>query len=65
MDASRRRTHIYEWNHLSYGGASPLGDIYDIDDEDDVYDWYGPEDHEFKRTPVPVHCGYQEDPLMH
>ena len=54
-----RRTHIYEWNHLSYGGQSPL-DIYDIADEDGIYDWYGPEDHEFKETPVPVQCGYQD-----
>ena len=35
MAASSNRTHIYEWNHLSYEGASPL----DIDDEDDVCDW--------------------------
>ena len=60
MGASMRRTHIYEWSHLSYGGASPFDNIYDIDDEDNIYDWYGPEDHEFKRTPVPAQCVYQD-----
>ena len=59
-EASMRRTHIYEWNHLSYGGASPHCKIYDTDDDDDIYDWYGLADHEFKETPVPVQYGYQD-----
>ena len=60
MAASSNMTHLYEWNHLSCAGASPLDDIYDIDDEDDICDWYGPEDHGFKRTPVPVQSAYQD-----
>ena len=60
MEAPSSRTHIYEWNHLSYGGAGPLSDIYDIDDEADRYDWYGPVDHEYQNTPVPVQCGCQD-----
>ena len=60
MAASSKSTNIYEWSQLSYEGASPLDDIYDIDDEDDICDWLGFEDCELQTTPLPVQSGYQD-----